>query len=192
MPGCTCMYALYLEWSDVLRYSGSAPRSMRTLGYITLHAVACMASYHSRESSPCQVSSDRYFGYSLKGAKMQEELWPPNPKELDIAAVTSSFCFSFATMSMPEISSIGFCKQACQSQIKFQVARCSLVAVKQSSQHVHSAHSAAILPQQGHTWWLMVGWTSPRLMAIMVAMASTPAAAPRQCPIIDLVAFILM
>ena len=40
--------------------------------------------------------------------------------------------------------------------------------------------------------WLMVGCTYPVLMAWMVAMASMPPAAPRQCPIMLLVALILV
>lgn len=40
--------------------------------------------------------------------------------------------------------------------------------------------------------WLMVGWTQPVWMAWIVAIASMPPAAPRQCPIMLLVAFILM
>ena len=40
--------------------------------------------------------------------------------------------------------------------------------------------------------WLSVGCSHPVLMAMTEAIASMPAAAPRQCPIIDLVAFILM
>jgi hypothetical protein len=38
----------------------------------------------------------------------------------------------------------------------------------------------------------MVGCTQPVVMAWMVATASRPPAAPRQCPIMDLVPFILM
>ena len=38
--------------------------------------------------------------------------------------------------------------------------------------------------------WLMVGCSQPVVMALMVATASMPPAAPRQCPIMDLVAFI--
>lgn len=38
----------------------------------------------------------------------------------------------------------------------------------------------------------MVGCTQPVRMAWMVATASRPPAAPRQCPIMDLVPFILM
>lgn len=37
--------------------------------------------------------------------------------------------------------------------------------------------------------WLRVGCTHPVSMAFRVAMASMPPAAPRQCPIMDLVPF---
>jgi hypothetical protein len=40
--------------------------------------------------------------------------------------------------------------------------------------------------------WLMVGWTQPVWMALMVATASSPPAAPKPCPIMDLVPFMAM
>jgi hypothetical protein len=35
------------------------------------------------------------------------------------------------------------------------------------------------------TNWFMLGWTHPVVIALTVAMASKPPAAPRQCPIMD-------
>lgn len=36
-----------------------------------------------------------------------------------------------------------------------------------------------------HTNWLIVGCSQPVVIALMVAIASNPPDAPRQCPIID-------
>ena len=47
-------------------------------------------------------------------------------------------------------------------------------------------------PQRSTLTWLMVGCTQPVRMAWMVAIASMPPAAPRQCPIMLLVPFILI
>ena len=62
---------------------------------------------------------------------------------------------------------------------------------KLRSAHQANRNSSRGAPQPAPTW-LMVGCTQPVRMACSVAMASMPAAAPRQCPIMLLVAFILM
>lgn len=50
--------------------------------------------------------------HSLKGAKTTTELWPPNPNELEIAAVMSCWLFTLGTVSMSATSSTrSSCKQ---------------------------------------------------------------------------------
>ena len=51
------------------------------------------------------------------------------------------------------------------------------------------SHSAAGQHISEAPTWLRVGWTQPVSIAFRVAMASIPPAAPRQCPIMDLVPF---
>jgi hypothetical protein len=49
----------------------------------------------------CLVLLDSSRTHASKGAKMTQELCPPNPKELLIAAVTLCAFFSFAHVSIP-------------------------------------------------------------------------------------------
>ena len=71
-------------------------------------------SAHTRPNN----QKDSPKGHSSNGAKMQEELWPPKPNELDTAAVTLCACFTLGTTSMPSISSIGSCTsvEQCESR----------------------------------------------------------------------------
>eukprot|EP00955_Chlamydomonas_euryale_P111639 366082-Chlamydomonas_euryale.AAC.7 len=87
--------------------------------------------------------------YASNGAKMHEELCPPKPNELEMAAVILRSCLTFGTVLMPSTSSISLS-------------------------------------------WLSVGCTCPVWMALTAATASRPAAAPRQCPMSDLVPLIFM
>ena len=49
--------------------------------------------------------------HSTKGAKTTQELWPPKPKELESAAVTTRSCITLGTVFM-SIPSSKFCQGA--------------------------------------------------------------------------------
>lgn len=66
---------------------------------------------------------------------MQDELWPPNPNELDTAAVMSCFCDTLGTMSMPSISSIGSCTTRCVNKLAYTWVCCIHEADKIATLH---------------------------------------------------------
>ena len=66
-----------------------------------------------------------------------------------------------------------------------------VAAIAAQPSRLPAACAASKREQGAARTWLMVGCTQPVRMAWMVAIASMPPAAPRQCPIMLLVAFIL-
>ena len=85
----------------------------------------CLSSHTPREVNCSELAGD----HCWKGANATTELWPPKPKELEIAAVTLCSCFVLGTVFMADTSSTRFsCKtqarvvggQLCCGSKKFQ------------------------------------------------------------------------
>lgn len=121
-----------------------------------------------------------------------------------MAAVMSCCCFSLGTVSMSATSSTRLpCSHRHHHAISTmpQQTCCDRCTQSDSYTGKRQLQERGIPIRQTFTGeaqqnesstWLMVGCTQPVVMAWMVATASRPPAAPRQCPIMDLVPFILM
>ena len=71
----------------------------------------CLSSHTPRKVHCSKLAGD----HCWKGAKATTELWPPKPKELEIAAVTLCSCFVLGTVFIADTSST---RLSCTAQVR--------------------------------------------------------------------------